>query len=143
MSKKTWISLTLSHSNQDDVEILQFLQRFGTGKGVQARSYEVKRILTRAVKTEAMQLPAVSIEKAPQQTTHLLAAPALNSSPAKPAAPGEPNSSAMEPEAGFDMNPENIRAQAKKLKASVAGVAGFEMFNQAIDQAQAKPAAKS
>lgn len=52
MSKQIRITLTLSDSNYGDREIIDFIERFGSGKGNQERSFEIKRLLKFAIEQE-------------------------------------------------------------------------------------------
>ena len=52
MTKQIRLSLTLSDTNYGDREIIDFIERFGSGKGNQERSFEIKRLLKAAIDQE-------------------------------------------------------------------------------------------
>lgn len=52
MTKLIRISLTLTDTNYGDREIIDFIERFASGKGNQERSFEIKRLLKVAIEQE-------------------------------------------------------------------------------------------
>lgn len=53
MARQTRIHITLSSSSEVDIKILEFIGRFRTGRGVQERALELKKLILSGIESSA------------------------------------------------------------------------------------------